>query len=87
MARATKRKVKAKTKAARPRIAKKAAARTKAPTRKAAAPARAAAPSPKVAELQAEIRRLRVEITVLQAKLGEVPAIAFNAPTHEQPAV
>lgn len=84
MARVTKRKTKKTAKAARP-AKKKAPARKKAAPRKVAA--RAAAPSPKTAELQAEIRRLRLEITALQAKLGEVPAITFDAPAADQATV
>jgi len=41
---------------------------------------------PDTAELRAEIRRLRLEILALQAKLGEVPAITFDA-SADEPAV
>jgi len=65
----------------RPRAAKKKAAPRKKTARRAAPAA-----SRQTAELRAEIRRLRLEILALQAKLGEVPAITFEA-AAEEPAV
>ena len=66
-----------KRKTTRARTAKKKAAPRKKPVRRA---------SPETAELRAEIRRLRLEILALQAKLGEVPAITFDA-SADEPAV
>lgn len=77
MARSTTRASKRKTTRARP--AKKKAAPRRTPIRRATA-------SREAAELRAEIRRLRLEILALQAKLGEVPATAFDA-SADEPAV